>query len=326
MAERDVLVVVDQLEGKLNDVTYEMLGKARALAPTLSGRVVAVLLGHDLQEVAAKLGAADHVMIVDDPALQHFVPERAELALRTLLQQEQPALTMIANTSMGMDLAAALSAALDWPLIAYCSDVQLDGRQVIATSQLYGGKISVEAVSEGQHTIISVIAGVFPAAEGQSSAPVASVQTIASGVSGGDRVRFKGLSIPEAGDVDITRESLLVSVGRGIGNKDNIEMVEELAETMGAALAASRPIIDSGWLPKLRQVGKSGLTVKPKLYLAVGISGAPEHLQGMKDAELIIAINSDSSAPIFEVADYGIAGDLFDIVPALTERIAAERS
>lgn len=132
--------------------------------------------------------------------------------------------------------------------------------------------------------------------------------------------------MPEAGDVDITRESLLVSVGRGIGSKDNIEMVEELAAALGAALSASRPIIDSGWLPKLRQVGKSGLTVKPKLYLAVGISGAPEHLQGMKDAELIIAINSDASAPIFEVADYGIAGDLFDIVPALAERLAAVRS
>jgi electron transfer flavoprotein alpha subunit len=326
MAERDVFVVVEQLEGKLNDVTYEMLGKARALAPTLGGRVVAVLLGHEVQEMAAKLGAADHVIVVDDPALQHFVPERAGLALRKLLQQEPPALTMIANTSMGMDLAAALSAALDWPLIAYCSDVQVEGGQVIATSQLYGGKISVEAASEGRHTIISVIAGVFPAADGQSSAPAASVQTVTSGVSGADRVRFKGLSIPQAGDVDITRESLLVSVGRGIGSKDNIEMVEELAQAMDAALAASRPIIDSGWLPKLRQVGKSGLTVKPKLYLAVGISGAPEHLQGMKDAELIIAINSDSSAPIFEVADYGIAGDLFDIVPALTEQIVAERS
>ncbi len=119
---------------------------------------------------------------------------------------------------------------------------------------------------------------------------------------------------------------MLVSVGRGIGTKDNIELVEELADNLGAALAASRPIIDSGWLPKQRQVGKSGLTVKPKLYMAIGISGAPEHLQGMKDAELIIAINSDASAPIFEVADYGIVGDLFDIVPALSERVAEVRA
>lgn len=326
MAEHDVVVVAEQLEGKLSDVTLEMLGKARSLAPSLGGRVVAVLLGHQAQGLAAQLGAADHVLVVDDPALQHFVPERAELALRALLQKEQPALTMIASTSMGMDLAAALSAALDWPLIAYCSDVQVTDGQVVATSQVYGGKIAVETASEGQHTIISVIAGVFPAAEGQSAAPAASIETVASGVSGADRVRFKALSIPEAGDVDITRESLLVSVGRGIGSKDNIELVEELAGALGAALSASRPIIDSGWLPKLRQVGKSGLTVKPKLYLAVGISGAPEHLQGMKDAELIIAINTDAGAPIFEVADYGITGDLFDIVPVLTERLAAVRS
>jgi electron transfer flavoprotein alpha subunit len=326
MAEHDIYVVAEQLEGQLSDVTFEMLGKARALAPSLGGRVVAVLLGSGIQDMATKLGAADHVLLVDDPILQHFVPERAERVLQTLLQKEQPALTMIASTSMGMDLAAALSAALDWPLIAYCNDARIEDGHVVATSQMYGGKIAVETVSEGQHTILSIIAGVFPAAEGQSAAPATSVQTVAGDVAGAARVRFKGLSMPEAGDVDITRAPLLVSVGRGIGSKDNIELVEELAGALGAELAASRPIIDSGWLPKLRQVGKSGLTVKPKLYLAVGISGAPEHLQGMKDAELIIAINSDASAPIFEVAHYGIVGDLFDIVPALTEQIAAVRS
>jgi electron transfer flavoprotein alpha subunit len=324
MAEHDVFVIAEHLEGKFSDVTFEMLGKARAIVTELGGRAVAVLLGHDVTALAEQLGAADQVLYLEDAGLRNFIPERAEQALRTLLQDEKPALTMIANTSMGMDLAAALSASLDWPLIAYCSDVQAADGEITTTSQIYGGKIAVEAVSNSDHTLVSVLAGVFPASEGHADKP-ASIQTIFGAANEG-RVRFKGLTIPEAGDVDITRETLLVSVGRGIGSKDNIELVEELARNLGAALAASRPIIDSGWLPKQRQVGKSGLTVKPKLYMAVGISGAPEHLQGMKDAELIIAINSDAGAPIFEVADYGIVGDLFDIVPALSERLAEVRA
>ena len=324
MAERDVFVIAEHLEGKLSDVTFEMLGKARSLAPALGGRAVAVLLGHEATALAGQLGAADEVLYIEDAGLRYFVPERAEQALRTVLSNEKPSLTMIANTSMGMDLAAALSAALDWPLIAYCSDVQAEDGKIVATSQIYGGKIAVETLSESDSTLVSVLAGVFPASEGHAGKS-ASLQTIFGAANEG-RVRFKGLTIPEAGDVDITRETLLVSVGRGIGSKDNIELVEELASNLGASLAASRPIIDSGWLPKQRQVGKSGLTVKPKLYMAVGISGAPEHLQGMRDAELIIAINSDPGAPIFEVADYGIVGDLFDIVPALSERLAEVRA
>ena len=325
MAEHDVFVIAEHLEGRLSEVTFEMLGKARKLARSSGGRVVAVLLGHNVSALAAQLGAADLVLTVDDAALAAFNPERAVQELKALLSKEGPMLTMIASTSMGMDLAAALSAALDWPLIAYCSDVQAQDGKIVATSQIYGGKIAVEAESQGAHTIISVLAGVFPAAEGQAD-KVPTVQRVPAAATSAGRVRFKGLTVPEAGDVDITREALLVSVGRGIGSKDNIELVEELAETLGAALCASRPIIDSGWLPKQRQVGKSGLTVKPKLYLAVGISGAPEHLQGMKNAELIIAINSDAGAPIFEVADYGIVGDLFDIVPLLSERLAEVRA
>lgn len=324
MAEQNVFVIAEHLDGKLSDVTFEMLGKARSIAPELGGRTVAVLLGHDITPLAEQLGAADQVLYVEDAGLRNFIPERVEQALRSLLQEQKPALTMIANTSMGMDLAAALSAALDWPLIAYCSDARVEDGKIVATSQIYGGKIAVETLSGGASTLVSVLAGVFPAAEGHADKP-ASIQTIFGAANEG-RVRFKGLTVPEAGDVDITREALLVSVGRGIGSKDNIEIVEELANNLGASLSASRPIIDSGWLPKQRQVGKSGLTVKPKLYMAVGISGAPEHLQGMKDAELIIAINSDAGAPIFEVADYGIVGDLFDIVPALSERIAEVRA
>ena len=135
------------------------------------------------------------------------------------------------------------------------------------------------------------------------------------------KVRFRQLLEPEAGDVDITAQEILVSVGRGIQSADNIPLVQELADAMGGVLAASRPIVDSKWLPKARQVGKSGVTVKPRFYLALGISGAPEHIEGMKDADLIVAINSDPNAPIFDYAHYGVAGDLFDIVPVLTGKL-----
>ncbi len=328
MAAHDIFVIAEHLDGTLSDVTFELLGKARGLAPALGGQVQAVVLGSGVRALADQLGAADQVLLIEDAVLEHFNPERTGQVLQSLLAREQPALTLVANTTMGMDLAAGLSAALDWPLIAYCSDVQIRDGHVVATSQIYGGKIAVEAASTGEHTIVSVLAGAAPAADGRASAP-ATIRDAASELAAGTgsgRIRFKGLTIPEAGDVDITREPVLVSVGRGIGAQDNIELVEELARALGAAVSASRPIVDSGWLPKQRQVGKSGLTVKPKLYLALGISGAPEHLQGMKDAELIIAVNSDPSAPIFEVAHYGIVGDLFDIVPALTEQLAAVRS
>src|SRR5579859_7564934 len=169
MAEHDVFVIAEHLGGKLSDVTFEMLGKARSIAPTLGGRAVAVLLGHQVSALAEQLGAADQVLYLEDAGLRNFTPERAELALKTLLQDEKPALTMIANTSMGMDLAAPLSAAQDWPLIAYCSDVRAEGGKVVATSQIYGGKIAVETVSESDHTLVSILAGVFPTSEGHAN-------------------------------------------------------------------------------------------------------------------------------------------------------------
>jgi electron transfer flavoprotein alpha subunit len=165
-----------------------------------------------------------------------------------------------------------------------------------------------------------VVAGAYPAAAGR----VAGSPTIerVSPPPPDQRVRFRRLVRPEAGDVDITREGILVSVGRGIGEQENIELVEALASALGGAVSSSRPIADAGWLPRTRQVGKSGLRVKPKLYLALGISGAPEHLEGMRDAELIVAVNTDPRAPIFGVAHYGAVADILDVVPALTRRLA----
>ena len=226
------------------------------------------------------------------------------------------------------------------PLVASCVQLAVDGGLVVATSQLYGGKLRAEVEVSGP-AIVSVVSGL-----GSGSAAAAAAEATeadgeaadgeaadARGVPEPEDVRSPDLSAvhtrfvarrePEPGDVDITREEILVSVGRGIGGAENVELAQELADALGGALSGSRPVIDAGWLAKSRQVGKSGARVRPKLYLACGISGAPEHLEGIAGAELVIAINTDPNAPIFEVADYGATEDLFDVLPALVEALDA---
>jgi electron transfer flavoprotein alpha subunit len=320
----DVCVIAEQQRGRVADVTFEMLGKGRELSQGLGVGLEAVVLGNGVREPASALGAADTVLCVDDPRLTEFVPEAYQAVLAQLLRQRQPRLVLVGNTSVGMDLAAWLSAELGWPLAAYCSDLRVEGGQVVATSRIYGGKIAAEMNLGGGPAIAAVLAGAFPDAAGRLPGPARVEQLPAQGLER-VRTRFRGLIEPEGADVDITKEPILVSVGRGIQDKENVELAVELAEALGGVVAASRPVVDNGWLPKSRQVGKSGLKVRPKLYLAVGISGAPEHVEGMRDAELIVAINTDPGAPIFDVAHYGTTADLFELLPVLTEKVRAAR-
>jgi electron transfer flavoprotein alpha subunit len=204
------------------------------------------------------------------------------------------------------------------PHAAFAVDVKI-GDSIQAVSQLYGGKMNVTCELGAGPCVVSVLAGSFPAADGYADGSPA-VDSLPAPPTAG-RVRFKQLIEPEAGDVDITAQEVLVAVGRGIGSKDDIEVAEELAEALDAAVAATRPLIDAGWLPKTRQVGKSGLKVSPKVYLALGVSGAPEHIEGMKSSGTIIAVNTDRSAPIFNVAHYGLVADLFDVCEELTEAV-----
>lgn len=314
----DVLILAEHLNGKLADITLEMAGKAKQLAAAFGGKAVAVLLGSGAQALAESIGA-DGVLYVDDPALAEFNPEAYSRVLAALIKERNPRLAMIGNTSVGMDLGAGLSVTTGLPLIAYVNGLAADGGALVATSQIYGGKIQAEAVPDGEACLVSCLAGAFPAEAGRGSA---SVEQIASPVLLGDlKVKFVKLIQPQGGDVDITQQPILVSIGRGIGGQENIELAQELADALGCAVSASRPITDAGWLPKTRQVGKSGLTVKPKVYLALGISGAPEHLEGMRGAEMIIAVNTDPKAPIFDVAHYGATCDMLDLLPALTEKV-----
>ncbi|MBI4635577.1 MAG: electron transfer flavoprotein subunit alpha/FixB family protein [Candidatus Rokubacteria bacterium] len=321
---QDVAVVVEHLAGRVADVSFEMLARGRELSRATGGRLVAVAVGHDLAPLVSELGAADAVVLSQDPSLVHYTPDAHQRALAAILLPRGPRVTLVANTAMGMDLAAGLSGALAWPLVAYCRDARVDGGRLLATSQIYGGKILAEAEVEGAHALLSILAG-SSSAEAGRAAGAPRVEEVQAPAGGGARVRFKRLIMPEAGDVDITRQAVLVSVGRGIQSRDNLPIAKELAEALGGVVAASRPIVDQGWLPKTRQVGKSGMSVTPKLYLALGISGAPEHLEGMRGAELIVAVNTDPNAPIFGVAHYGVATDLFDVLPILTEKIKAGR-
>lgn len=315
----DVLVVIEHRDGTILDTTFELLGRARALADTTGGEAVALILGSGVGALAATLGAASRVVVVDDPGLEAFSPSAYEAALVPIVRDRAPILVLVANSGPGMDVAAGLSAALDLPLAAYASNVEIDAGAPLVTCQLYAGKIDARVRFREGRGIATVVAGAFPAEAGMAagSPTVEHAPPPATDA----RVRFKGLHRPAAGDVDITREAVLVSVGRGIGDQDNIELVEELATALGGAVSSSRPIADAGWLPRTRQVGKSGLKVKPKVYLALGISGAPEHLEGMRGADLIIAVNSDARAPIFSVAHYGAVADILDVVPALTKRL-----
>lgn len=312
----DILIITEHLNGTVGEISYEMVGKAKELAGAAGGQAVAVMLGHNMSEAASTFGA-DATIYVDDPALAHFNPEAYGKVIESLVAEKSPRMVMFGSSSTGMDLAAWLSAKSEMPCCAYVNDIKMEGDNIVASSQVYAGRMMADAAPDGGRVIITTLAGSFPADAGRGGT---AAEQIASPVAlDGLKTKFVKMVMPEAGDVDITAEDKLVAVGRGIGSEDDIELAVELAEALGAAVAASRPITDAGWLPKTRQVGKSGVSVKPKLYLMLGISGAPEHIEGMKDAELIIAINTDENAPIFDYAHYGTTADLFDVAEAMME-------
>ncbi|KAA3636077.1 MAG: electron transfer flavoprotein subunit alpha/FixB family protein [Bacteroidetes bacterium] len=311
----NVIVIAEHFKGQLDDITFEMLGKAKELASALGGQAIAVLMGHGIKDLAGQMGAADKVVYVDDAALADFNPEAYSKTAAEVVKAQGAKVVMTGYTSMGLDVGPGLSVDLDIPMVAYVSEISGDA----ATSSLYGGKMNVES-AVGDSCVISVLAGAFPAEAGKEGGAPDVEEASAPDLSG-LKIKFTKLIEPEGGDVDITAQDILVSVGRGIQNEDNLPMMEELAGKLGGEVSCSRPIVDNKWLGKTRQVGKSGLKVKPKIYLAFGISGAPEHIEGMKDAELIIAVNTDENAPIFDYAHYGTTEDLFDLVPAITGKL-----
>jgi electron transfer flavoprotein alpha subunit len=310
----DIFVIAEQMDGVIAEISYEMVGKAKELAASWGGQVVEVVLGSG---VAADGFASDMTLLIDHASLSQFNPEAYGKVIEALVTEKSPRLVMFGWTATGMDLAAWLSARTGKPCVAYARDLCIENGSLVVSSQVYGGKMLAEVAPEGDMAIVACVSGAFPADAGRGSTAATKMDSPVS--LDGLKTKFVEAIKPAGGDVDITAQEKLVSIGRGIGGKENIELAEELAEKLGAVVSASRPVVDAGWLPRTRQVGKSGLKVKPKLYLMLGISGAPEHLEGMKSAELIIAVNTDKKAPIFNVAHYGATADLFEVAEAMLE-------
>jgi len=319
-----IWVLAEQWRGKLSDVTYEVLALASEVAGELGAPLEAVLLGHNAKGLAQALGKADSVLYVDHPALAEPIPGICAEALAQAVEQKRPRAVLVPLTNITMGVGTLVAARLQAPVINFAKDLRVADGQLHAQCVLYGGKIEARVAPAGDPVILGIWPGCRPAEKGKADR-VPAVEEAAVTLAETGRVRLKRYIEPEAGDVDLTQQEVLVGVGRGIQSQDNLDLAAELAEALGGAVCGSRPVIDQGWLPLSRQVGKSGLTVKPKVYIAAGISGAPEHIEGMKDSGLIIAINSDPGAPIFNVAHYGVVGDALDVLPALTEAVRTRK-
>jgi electron transfer flavoprotein alpha subunit len=313
---KDVYVVIEHLRGQVTDISYVMLAGARDLAQHTGGQVVAVLLGHNGQDLANNL-SADRTLYLDHPALAEFTPDAYQTALTGLLEDGLPRTVIFGSTTIGADVANTLSVRLNLPLVGLCQTFGEGGKYI---SQIYGGKIMAEGALPGPTALVTMIPGGYKPEQGYSEQPPL-VEAVEVKPFGDLRVTLTDYIEPEAGDVDIANESILIAVGRGVQTEDNIELAEELAELLDGTVCASRPIVDQGWLPTSRMVGKSGKTVKPKLYLALGISGAPEHVEGIVDSEIIIAVNTDPAAPIFDIAKYGADIDMLDLIEVMIEQI-----
>jgi electron transfer flavoprotein alpha subunit len=320
-----ILVVTEQHQGKLNRMSWEALAAAQQIGQAISKPVCAVVLGQGVRAVAEEIAAArtERVLLVEDPLLAEYTPDACSLALAHVISEEKPQFVLMPHTYQVRDFAPKLAAALRRTFLGDCIGFRIEGGTLICTRQMFQGRMNADiAFTCEPPCLASVQAGSFQADQVTRGASPAPIETRSVTIPP-EKIRTKPLErFQEAKrTVDLAQAERIVSVGRGIKEQENLPLVQKLADALGAELGGSRPICDNGWLPMERQIGSSGQTVAPKLYLAVGISGAIQHLVGMKGARTVVAINKDPHAPIFEVADYGIIGNLFDVVPALTEEV-----
>ena len=322
-----ILVVMEQRGGAWNKMSWEALAAGFDLGKALGRPVAAALVGADagLEALEAELAAhsLERVLSLRHPLLADYTPDGYTLALRQVIRHSTPFLVLLPHTYQTRDFAPKLAASLDRAFVSDVVACRVESGEPVFVRQLFQGKMNADVVFAGDPPyFVSVQAGAFRADRlemSSTSAPIEhpSVSLDAAQIRTRPLERFQEAKRT----VDLATAEIIVAVGRGIKDPENLPMVERLVQALGAELGASRPVCDSGWLPLERQVGSSGQTVAPKLYIALGISGAIQHLVGMKGSRTVVAVNKDPSAPIFEVADYGIVGNLFDIVPALTEAI-----
>lgn len=337
---KGVYVFAQQVDNCINGIAFELIGKGKDLADALGTEVTAVLLGSDIKGLADELAeyGADKVIVVDDPELKEYRTEPYAHALASVIRKYKPEIFLVGATAIGRDLGPRVSARIHTGLTADCTQLEIGdfplnpipGReqkhnQLLMTRPAFGGNtIATIACPDFRPQMATVRPGVM-----QKREKMAGTKAVVEEFNPGFTPDNKYVEILEvvkavADTVDIMDAKILVSGGRGVGNAENFKLLEDLAEVIGGTVSCSRAVVDAGWEPKDLQVGQTGKTVRPNVYFAIGISGAIQHLAGMEESDLIIAINKDETAPIFDVADYGIVGDLNKIVPMLTEKLKAE--
>ncbi|WP_435319728.1 electron transfer flavoprotein subunit alpha/FixB family protein [Haloarchaeobius sp. TZWSO28] len=316
----DILAVAEHRRGELRDVSFELVTAGRELADATGGDLHVAVISGDLDDFAEQLkveGVDTIHTVADGEEFNHDVYAQAVTQLYDAIA---PQVLLMPNSVNGLDYAPAVANRLDLPYVSDVIGMELGDDTLTATREMYGGKVETATDVPAEHVAVSIRSAEWPTTEETGDAAVESFDVdldedlIRSTVTGFEEVG--------AGDVDISEADVLVSVGRGIEEEENLDLVRDLADALDATLSSSRPIVDAGWLPKNRQVGQSGKVVTPDVYIAIGISGAVQHVAGMKGADTIVAINTDPNAPIYDIADYGIVDDLFDVVPALIEQFS----
>ena len=339
---KDVYVFAQQVDGEISGISYELLGKAKDLAATLGQKVVAVLLGYNVKGLADSLAeyGADKVIVVDDKELEVYRTEPYAHGLASVINEFKPEIMLVGATAIGRDLGPTVSARVATGLTADCTQldigdfplVAIPGKeseqkhnQLLMTRPAFGGNtIATIACPNNRPQMATVRPGVMQKIEPIKGAKAEVVEYNPGFTPDNRYVTVKEVVKAVSDTVDIMNAKILVSGGRGVGSPENFKILEDLAAVLGGEVSCSRAVVDSGWKPKDLQVGQTGKTVRPHVYFAIGISGAIQHVAGMEESDIIIAINKDENAPIFDVADYGIVGDLNKVVPALTKRLKEE--
>lgn len=317
----NILLFAEQREGKFRKSAFEVARAGRAIADQLGTEAVGVVIGHNVEPIAPELGGfgVGRVLVVDDPRLRLYSSTAYAKVLAGLVKKEQPSVILAAASAMGRDLMPRLAIKVDAGSAVDCTALRVENGEIIATRPVYAGKAFVELKVNSAVKIFTLRPNVINA--GTASSDRAAVEKVGVELQEddfGSRVRELQMGV---GRPDVTEAEIIVSGGRGLKGPENFHIVEELADALGAAVGASRAVVDAGWRAHDEQVGQTGKTVSPTLYIACGISGAVQHLAGMSSSRCIVAINKDKDAPIFEVADYGIVGDVLEVLPALTREI-----
>lgn len=322
----DILVLAEQRERELDNITYELLAEGRQLADQLGVKLKVIILGEDLDTQVRTLASSgvDDVLVADDASLKDYQPTIYRRVISDVVRDIQPQLILMGHFFLGIEMGPAVATVLGITLLSNCVDLELSGDKLVVTRPTYSGTVQVKMEIAGPPPhIISFEKGVLSRKTLPSrTASVLPVPVASDGLKVLSRVI--GQRQAAVGEVDLTKADIIVSLGRGIGDRENIRLGKDLAAALGGAVGCSRHLSDSGWLPPECHVGMEGKTVAPKVYIACGISGASHHVGGIRDSDLIIAINTDPNAPIFNVAHYGVIGDALEIMPALTE--AARKS